>query len=174
MYGVDGRRDVSEHELGHLEGFRDSRPVRVGNAAWGQSQLDVMGEVLDMAHRFSDQLVPFEDRTRRLLFVAADDDRMLATIHTVEDLLVRDGLVYRWDGDTNGVVICTYWLVECLALAGEGERARLLFDGLTARANDVGLFAEQIDPHSGEMTGNFPQAFSHVGLINAAWRLDQL
>jgi len=62
-------------------------------------------------------------------------------------------------------------LVECLALMGEVDRARSLFEQVTGRSNDVGLFAEQIDPDTGEQTGNFPQAFSHVGLINAAWRL---
>jgi GH15 family glucan-1,4-alpha-glucosidase len=250
--------------------------VRVGNAAWDQAQLDVMGEVLDMAHRFADQLTPLDDRVRRLLlwladeaagtwespdagmweardeerqyltskvmcwvaldraldladllgadddqrarwraerdriretvlrdgwndevgaytggfgsdrldasvlllplvgFLPADDERMAATIGAVEERLVRDGLVYRWDGDDNGFVLCTYWLVECLALTGQVERAEALFDQLTARANDLCLFAEQIDPATGEHTGNFPQAFSHVGLINAAWRLDTL
>jgi GH15 family glucan-1,4-alpha-glucosidase len=73
---------------------------------------------------------------------------------------------------TNGFVLCTYWLVECLVLAGERDRASALFADITARANDVGLFAEQIDPATGRHTGNLPQAFSHVGLINAAWRLD--
>lgn len=275
VYGVDGRRDLAEHELAHLDGFANSRPVRTGNAAWDQSQLDVMGEVLDMAHRFVEQLAPFEEATQRLLvwladeaaetwscpdagmweardrqrhylsskvmcwvaldravhlapllgdradperwaeardhvrdtvlregwsddlgaysgafgsdrldasvlllplvgFLAADEPRMRATIDAIDRELTTDGLVYRWDGDTNGFVLCSYWLVECLALAGERERAEALFDQLTARSNDLGLFAEQIDPRNGEMTGNFPQAFSHVGLINAAWRLDTL
>jgi GH15 family glucan-1,4-alpha-glucosidase len=275
MYAVDGRRRLPEHTLDHLEGFRGSKPVRAGNAAWDQAQLDVMGEVFDMAHRFADQLDPLDDRVRRLLvwladeaaetwespdagmweardrhrhyltskvmcwvaldravelapllgegadperwgtvreeihatvldrgwnpdvgaftgafdsdrldasvlllplvrFLPADDERMRATIAAVENGLLRDGLVYRWDGDTNGFVLCTYWLVECLALAGELDRAQELFDQVTARANDLGLFAEQIDPDAGEQTGNFPQAFSHVGLINAAYRLDQL
>jgi GH15 family glucan-1,4-alpha-glucosidase len=107
-------------------------------------------------------------------FLPADDDRMRATIDAVEQHLVRDGLVYRWDGDTNGFVLCTYWLVECLALAGAVDRARTLFDQLNARANDLGLFAEQIDLDTGEQAGNFPQAFSHVGLINAAYRLTNL
>jgi GH15 family glucan-1,4-alpha-glucosidase len=104
-------------------------------------------------------------------FIDASDERMVATVRAVEEQLLRGGLVYRWDGDTNGFVLCTYWLVECLALMGEVDRARSLFEEATARANDVGLFAEQIDPDTGEQTGNFPQAFSHVGLINAAWCL---
>ena len=68
-------------------------------------------------------------------------------------------------------MLCTAWLVECLALAGEHEEAVALFDRLMARGNDLGLFAEQIEPRSGHHAGNFPQAFSHVGVINAAWRL---
>jgi len=272
MYSVDGRRDLTEHTIHHLRGYRDSQPVRVGNAAWAQDQLDVMGEVLDLAYRFAEQLDPLEDRAREMLcwladeaaktwqspdagmwearddqrhyltskvmcwvaldravklgpmlgggaaighwqtvrdeicaavldqgwnddvgaftgafgsdrldasvlilplvdFLPADDERMVATIDAVQRQLVQDGLVFRWDGDTNGFVLCTYWLVECFALTGRVEEARNLFDQLTARSNDLGLFAEQIEPSSGAHTGNFPQAFSHVGLINAAWRL---
>ncbi len=275
MYGVDGRRHLPEHILEHLEGFRGSGPVRVGNAAWDQAQLDVMGEVLDLACRFADQLEPLDQRSQTLLrwladeaadtwaspdagmweardaqrqyltskvmcwvaldravrlapllnaeteverwartrdeirdtiieqgwnadletftgafgsdhldasvlilplvgFLDATDSRMRSTIAAIEHRLLKDGLVYRWDGDTNGFVLCTYWLVECLALAGDVERAAELFDAVTARANDLGLLAEQIDPETGEQTGNFPQAFSHVGLINAAWRLATL
>jgi GH15 family glucan-1,4-alpha-glucosidase len=274
MYGIDGRRQLPERELDHLRGYADSRPVRVGNGAWDQSQLDVTGEVLDMALRFRDYLTPLEDRDRRLLrwmadeaaatwrsddagmweardarrpyttskvmcwvaldravqladlldaeseverwrqtaneiraavleqawkedvgaftgafnsdrldvsvllmplvgFIGADDERMFATIRAVQRGLTREGLVYRWKGDANGFVLTTAWLVECLAMAGEHEEARKLFDALLARASDLGLYAEQIDPDSGEHTGNFPQAFSHVGIINAAWRLRQ-
>lgn len=272
MYAVDGRRLLAEHELAHLTGYRGSRPVRVGNAAWDQAQLDVTGEVLDMAHRFADQLDPLDDRVRDMLvwladeaagtweqpdagmweardrqrhyltskvmcwvaldravrlapllgdaahterwaaardeireavltrgwhpevgaftgafgsdhldasvlilplvgFLPAGDPRMRATIDVVEKKLAYRGLVYRWEGDTNGFVMCSYWLVECLALAGEVERALALFDEIGADANDLGLLAEQVDPDTGEQAGNFPQAFSHVGLINAAWRL---
>lgn len=274
MYGLDGRRWLPEHQLDHLAGYADSRPVRVGNAAWEQPQLDVMGEILDLALHYRDQLEPMEERTRRLLrwmaeetattwqsedagmwesrdehrhyttskvmcwvaldravqladlldaedqverwqaiaaeirstvldeawnddieafagalgsdrldaavllmplvgFLDADDDRMLSTIRAVQDTLVRDGLVYRWDGDANGFVLCTAWLAECLALAGEHAEAAALLDRLVARANDLGLYAEQIEPGTGAHTGNFPQAFSHVGIINAAWRLEQ-
>lgn len=106
-------------------------------------------------------------------FIDADDDRMLATIRAIQRTLVRDGLVYRWDGDANGFVLCTAWLVECLALAGEPQEAAELLDRLIERANDLGLYAEQIEPHAGRHAGNFPQAFSHVGIIKAAWRLGQ-
>jgi GH15 family glucan-1,4-alpha-glucosidase len=274
MYGIDGRRQLPERELDHLRGYADSRPVRVGNAAWDQSQLDVTGEVLDMALRFRDHLTPLDDRDRELLrwmtdeaaatwrsddagmweardalrpyttskvmcwvaldravqladlldaeaeverwrttaddiratvleqawnpdvgaftgafgsdrldasvllmpivgFIAADDERMHATIRAIRRRLTHDGLVYRWDGDANGFVLTTAWLVECLALAGDHDEAAELFEALLARASDLGLYAEQLDPDTGEHTGNFPQAFSHVGIINAAWRLKQ-
>ena len=72
-----------------------------------------------------------------------------------------------------GFLICTYWLSECLALAGEIERAEAWFERATACANDLGLLAEEADPDRLELLGNFPQAFSHVGLVNAAWRLTE-
>jgi GH15 family glucan-1,4-alpha-glucosidase len=79
--------------------------------------------------------------------------------------------VLRWEGDAAGFLLCSFWLVECLAMAGERERAQRLFDVAAARDNDLGLLAEEADPRRGAPRGNAPQAFSHVGLINAAWRL---
>jgi GH15 family glucan-1,4-alpha-glucosidase len=76
-------------------------------------------------------------------------------------------------GEEGTFVICSFWLVSCLAMAGELDRAEQLFDQLAGYANDVGLFAEEIDTKNGEQLGNFPQAFSHIGLINAAWEIDQ-
>lgn len=275
MYGVTGERDLSEHELDHLDGFRDSRPVRVGNEAWRQKQLDVLGEILDGALLLKDQLGDFDEEIRRLLvaladraaeswrepdagmweardrereyvvskvmcwvaldravrlapllgdeidvgrwvvardearetvlskgwndkagaftgafgsedldasvlvmplveFLPATDDRMRATIEAIERELGDSGLVRRWPSDESGFVICSYWLVECLALAGDVDKAFKLFDGVTSYANDLGLFAEEVEIGSGELLGNFPQAFSHIGLINAAWRLTEL
>ncbi len=274
MYGVGGERDLAEHELAHLPGFRGSRPVRVGNAAWGQEQLDVLGEVLDAAEQLREQLGDLDEPTRALLialadraaatwrepdagmweardqlrqyvsskvmcwvaldrairlapllgdgvhldrwaeardrvragvltkawsekalsyagsfgsddldasvlllpivgFLPADDERMWATIEAIERELGDVGLVRRWPEDPMGFLICTYWLVECLALGGELARAEAWFDRATAFANDLGLLAEQADPDRKELLGNFPQAFSHVGLINAAWRLTE-
>ncbi|MCA1730952.1 MAG: glycoside hydrolase family 15 protein, partial [Actinobacteria bacterium] len=269
MYGVEGERDLTEHSLEHLRGFRDSRPVRVGNDAWFQKQLDVLGEIVDAAHLLRDQLGDeFDDVIARLVssfadkaaqsweeedtgmweardavrpylsskvmcwvalnraielaprlgehanvkswkvareeireailergwseevgaytgafgsdqldasvllmplvdFLPADDPRMWSTIEAVERELARDGLVHRWAEDGNGFLICTYWLVECLARAGETERAVEVFERTTSYANDLGLLAEEADAATGELWGNFPQAFSHVGLINA-------
>lgn len=113
-------------------------------------------------------------------FVAHDDPRARATSERIASELSADGFVYRYltdgvdglSGEEATFAICSFWLVECLARAGEGERARELFERLTAFTNDVGLLAEEIDPHSGAQIGNFPQAFSHVGLIQAAIALD--
>jgi GH15 family glucan-1,4-alpha-glucosidase len=106
-------------------------------------------------------------------FLPADDRRMRATIEAVERELAAGGLIRRWRGDDAGFLICTYWLVECLAMAGQVDRAATWFRSATAHANDLGLLAEEADPVTGELLGNVPQAFSHVGLINAAWRLGQ-
>jgi GH15 family glucan-1,4-alpha-glucosidase len=106
-------------------------------------------------------------------FLPASDPRMRATIEIIARDLVQGRLVLRWAGDDNGFIICTYWLVECLARAGEITRAVELFDRTTALANDLGLLAEEADPLTGELWGNFPQLFSHVGLINAAWSIGE-
>src|SRR5207244_11221627 len=103
-------------------------------------------------------------------FVPHDDPRARATADRIADELSADGFVYRYltdgvdglSGDEATFAICSFWLVECLARAGEGGRARELFARLLSFTNDVGLLAEEIDPHSGEMLGNFPQAFSHL------------
>jgi GH15 family glucan-1,4-alpha-glucosidase len=277
MFGVEGERDLTEHELGHLEGHLGSRPVRVGNDAWSQRQLDVMGEVLDAAHVLRDELSELAPHTERFLcamadraaaewtqtdagiwegrdgerhytssklfcwvaldravelapllgagarpddwastrdeiraeilerawceqrgayagafgsdrldasvllmpimgFLRAGDERMRATIEAISSELGEGGLVRRWTGtrdDEGAFVICSFWLANCLARAGEVDRAREVFDGILAHANDVGLLAEEIDPRDGSLLGNFPQAFSHVGLINAAWAIEE-
>ncbi|MEU4552228.1 glycoside hydrolase family 15 protein [Micromonospora violae] len=269
MYGVLGERDLTEHELDQLGGYRDSVPVMIGNDAWRQRQNDVFGETMDAAWLMRDRLEPFHPDVYHLLrvladqavqdwklpdsgmweergvehhhvsskvqcwvaldravrfgdllgepqdvarwaaardevratvlergwserlqsytgifesdeldasvlvmplvgFLRADDPRMRSTMRVVEQRLSHDGLLRRWDGDPAAFVICSFWLVGCLALAGERRRAHDLFRALVARVNDLGLFAEQIDPLTGEQLGNFPQAFSHIGLINAA------
>ncbi|MFC7549940.1 glycoside hydrolase family 15 protein [Plantactinospora sp. GCM10030261] len=104
-------------------------------------------------------------------FLPATDSRMWATIERVERVLAHDGLVRRWDGDPAGFFLCSFWLVQCLALAGRRDRATALFETVVAHANDLGLLAEQVDLDTGEQLGNIPQAFSHIGLITAAWSL---
>ncbi|PWR07539.1 glycoside hydrolase family 15 [Micromonospora acroterricola] len=276
LFGLDGERDLTEHDFTQLGGFAGSRPARIGNDAWRQRQLDVPGEVMSAVWRLRDHLggtfdgelgemvlglteqvastwhLPDRgmweardgerhylsskvlcwltmDRAVRLAdrlderadpdrwarirdeirdevlrqgwnerigaftgafgsveldasalflpvvhFLPATDPRMRSTIEVVErELGTDDGLVRRWSADPAGFVLCSFWLVECLALAGERRRAEELFDRVVGHANDVGLFSEQIDLSTGEQLGNTPQALSHIGLINAAWRLTE-
>jgi GH15 family glucan-1,4-alpha-glucosidase len=283
MFGVGGEHDLSERTLPHLTGWRDNRPVRVGNEAWRQQQIDVYGELLDAAHRLADLITAMDDDMRGFLvgladsavrrwrepdhgiwevrgqaqhfvyskvmcwvaldraialarrldatdrvagwraerdeiwrtvirdgwnstagaftqcfgspaldasslvipivgFLPADDPRVLATIDAIAERLVDEcGLVYRYrtdgvDGLTGGegtFVMCTFWLAQALAMAGRVDRARAVFTRAAGYANDVGLLAEEVDPVTGELLGNFPQAFSHIGLVNAAWAIQQ-
>ena len=114
-------------------------------------------------------------------FVDFDDPRAKATVEKIAKELSVEGLVYRYvpdgmDGLSGGegtFAICSFWLVECLARAGEVDRARELFERVIGFCNDVGLLSEQIEPHSGEILGNFPQAFSHLDSIQAACALDK-
>jgi len=282
MFGLGGERDLTERELPHLSGWRNSAPVRVGNDAWKQRQLDVYGELLDAAARLPDQVARLNPANRAFLadladaaaarwqdkdhgiwemrgaprdflysklmcwvaldraimladvlhandrvdgwkdareeiaqaihargwnerigaftqsfdsdeldasnlvmpivgFLAADDPRMKATIDAIADRLTDDhGLVYRYlsdDGleDEEGTfLLCTFWLAHTLALAGDEDRARETFERAIAFANDVGLLAEEVEHRTGELLGNFPQAFSHIGLVNAAWAISQM
>jgi GH15 family glucan-1,4-alpha-glucosidase len=109
---------------------------------------------------------------------------MRSTIDAIADELTEDGLVLRYrniaglnadglTGEEGTFVICSFWLVSCLAQAGEIDRAQVLFDQLVGYASDVGLLAEEIDTATGELLGNTPQAFSHIGLIIAASHLDK-
>jgi alpha,alpha-trehalase len=284
MFGVGGEHDLSERSLPHLRGWRDSRPVRVGNDAWRQRQIDVYGELLDAAYLLSAQLGVLDDDVRCFLvacadaaaehwtdrdygiwevrgdpqhflyskvmcwvaldraiglsdllaagdrlaswrrtreeihetvlregwnervgaftqyfgadaldaaalmmpivgFLPADDPRVLATIDAIADHLTHEnGLIYRYRtadgvdglaGDEGAFLLCSFWLAQALAMSGQVPRARAVFDQAAAYANDVGLLAEQVDPVTGELCGNFPQAFSHIGLVNAAWAIDQ-
>jgi alpha,alpha-trehalase len=285
MYGISGEHDLSERELPHLRGWRDSRPVRVGNGAWSQTQLDVYGELLNSLHLYREKLGDLHpeiqrfaadladtaaarwrekdqgmwemrgeplhhlsskvlcwtalDRALKLApqlgefarvdgwtaardeihaavleqgwsekrqafaqsfgsdeldaaqllmplvgFLPANDPRMRSTIDAIADELTEDGLVLRYrnqeglnvdglEGEEGTFVICSFWLVSALALAGDVERAEELFDQLVSCANDVGLIAEEIDAENDELLGNFPQAFSHIGLITAANQLDE-
>jgi GH15 family glucan-1,4-alpha-glucosidase len=124
-------------------------------------------------------------------FIDANDERMRRTIETIEAQLTTNGLVYRYRavaehgdpagddlaaidglrGDEGTFAICTFWLVDCLIFIGRADDARALFERMLTYANDLGLFAEEVDPASGALLGNFPQAFTHIALINAAVNL---
>jgi alpha,alpha-trehalase len=285
MYGIGGEHDLSERELAHLPGWRDSRPVRVGNGAWNQVQLDVYGELLNALHVYHERLGELHpeiqafvadladtaarrwterdsgiwemrgeplhhlsskvmcwtalDRAVKLAprlgdhakvaewtaardeireailtrgwsekrqafaqafdsdeldaavllmlicgFLPATDPRMRSTIEAVARDLTEDGLVLRYrnqegvnadglSGEEGTFVICSFWLVHCLAKAGEVERAEALYSQLAGYANDLGLLAEEIDTATGEQLGNFPQAYSHIGLIIAGYAIDK-
>jgi alpha,alpha-trehalase len=301
MFGVGGERDLSERELPHLEGWRHSVPVRVGNGAWNQRQLDVYGELLSAVYRLSDHLFDSASRrvgpmadpgrwgappdlapaTRRFFvqladtaarrwqekdqgiwevrgeprhflysklmcwvaldravaladpldatdrvdawkhtqvqireeiltrgwserakaftqsfgsddldasnlmlplvgFLPADEPRVLSTIDATEERLTdHRGLVYRYQspdglgGEEGTFLLCTFWLAQALARAGQAARARTVFERAVVFVNDVGLLSEEVDPANGELLGNFPQAFSHIGLVNAAWAISE-
>jgi alpha,alpha-trehalase len=282
MYGIDGRRDLTEIELPHLTGYRDSRPVRIGNAAATQQQHDIYGEVLSAAYLhlrhgrhdhatavtawpllqalveraaacwqspdngiwevrggprhflysklmcwvaldrgiriaredglpaplerwrqiraeirqailtqgYSERVGAFTqsfgsddlDATAlaipRVGFLPATDARFVSTIDRVRERLMRDGrYVHRYctaDGLPGGegtFTLCSLWLVEAQALAGRQAEARELFERLVGCANDLGLFSEEVEPTTGQLLGNFPQGFTHLGVIGAAVNL---
>ena len=271
MYGVDAETELQEETLDHLDGYRGSRPVRVGNAAYRQRQIDIYGEVLDWAYLYHGLGGALDGKGRGLLtalanFVAANWreadaglwemrgeprqhvhgkvmswvalDRALrllgdnvvwererdaiaadvyengtdpagalvqaygypvpdaallttlllafpvpietlqATVDSVERHL-RDGIfVHRYLGDDGlpgsegAFLICSFWLVDALLYLDRGEEADALFRQLLKCGNDVGLFAEEFDRDNNELLGNFPQAFTHLGLIGAASHLE--
>jgi alpha,alpha-trehalase len=285
MYGIAGEHDLTERELPHLRGWRNSAPVRVGNGAWGQTQLDVYGELLNSLYLYRERLGELHPEIQRFVadlantaarrwretdagmwemrgeprhhlsskvlcwvaldravaltpqlgehaeverwtaerdqireavltrgwsearqayaqsfdsdeldaaqllmpilgFLPATDEWMRSTIEAIAADLTEDGLVLRYrneeglnadglTGEEGTFVICSFWLVSALAMAGEADRAEQLFDQLASYANDLGLLAEEIDTANGELLGNFPQAFSHIGLITAAWEIDK-
>lgn len=116
-------------------------------------------------------------------FLPPDDPRVLSSIDAVRDQLTDTrGLVHRYhtgsgvdglDGQEGTFLLCTFWLAHALALAGRTKEGTQVFERAASYVNDVGLLAEEVDSLTGELLGNFPQAFSHIGLVNAAWALDQ-
>ena len=281
FYGVGGERRLEGGEIDSLEGYRGSAPVRIGNQARGQLQLDAYGEIVNLIWRWhrrghspSDDdwrfLVSLIDRaaekytepdrgiwewpgepdhfvhskvlcwatldrgirladecmrrapTRRwgevrdelratierrgydrkrgvfvqaygrkdldaallllptVEFVEWGDERMLRTVAAIrEELDAGDGLLYRYrrddglDGREGAFLCCSFWLVECLARSGDLEGARAVFDAANGHANDLGLMSEEVDPASGELLGNFPQALTHLAQIDAAVALQE-
>ena len=111
-------------------------------------------------------------------FLPADDPRVLATIEAIDRELGENGHIYRYrtddglEGDEGTFVFCTLWMVTALARSGQVGRAKERFEMILSHANDLGLLAEEIDPRNGEQLGNFPQAFSHVGVISAALAIE--
>jgi GH15 family glucan-1,4-alpha-glucosidase len=284
MYGLAGERRLTELELGWLGGYEGASPVRIGNAAYSQHQLDVYGEVMDALHlarrvglepdenawRIEQALMQFletdwenpdegiwevrgpqrhfthskvmawvaVDRAVKAVenfhlegpvekwrclrqtihaqvcregfdpelnafvqyygakhldasllmlplvgFLPASDPRIQGTVDAIQHQLMRDGFVERYptlpevDGLPSGegtFLLCTFWLVDNLALQGRYAEARDIFVRLLALRNDVGLLSEQYDPLTQRFMGNFPQAFSHVGLINTARNLTRV
>ena len=283
VYGIDGRRDLSERELPHLQGYEGARPVRVGNDAYQQRQNDVWGAVLDSIYlhtrsrdRLDDRVWPMlrrqvesaiqhwrepdrgiwevrgepkhftsskvmcwvaVDRGARLArlredldlarkweatadeirsdvlnnavdergvitqhydtdaldasmllvpllrFLPADDPRVRATVLAIADELTDEGLVLRYRtkeiddgfaGEEGTFTICSFWLVSALAEIGEDERARSLCEKLLGYASPLLLYAEELDPRTGRHLGNFPQAFTHLALINAVMHVIRL
>ena len=283
MYGIGGERRLTEWEVSWLPGYADSQPVRIGNAAHNQLQLDVYGEVMDALHHsrrsglassesgwdlqraFLDRLekiwrepdegiwevrgprkhftyskvmawVAFDrsiksaetfnlkaplERWRRLRaticdevcdngfdpdvgsfveaygtkqldasllllpavgFLPAHDPRIIGTVAAIEKGLMIDGFVQRYDTRLSddglppgeGVFLaCSFWLVDAYVLMGRRNDARRLFDRLLGLRNDVGLLSEEYDPVANRLVGNFPQAFSHVALVNSAFNLSR-
>jgi GH15 family glucan-1,4-alpha-glucosidase len=113
-------------------------------------------------------------------FLPGNDSRVVATIAAIAERLTDDrGLVFRYKshdglgGEEGTFLLCTFWLAQAQALAGQVRAARETFERAAAFVTDVGLLAEEVDPSSGELLGNFPQAFSHIGLVNAAWAISQ-
>ena len=110
-------------------------------------------------------------------FLPPDDPRVISTIETIQRDLVKDGLVLRYrpehtsdglEGTEGTFLVCSFWLVDALTMIGQLDEAEALFEHLLSLRNDLGLLAEEYDPVAGRQLGNFPQAFSHVGLVNAA------
>ncbi len=159
-------------------------------AAWKQTQDQIREAILtrgwsDRAGAFTQSFGSDElDASSLMLplvgFLPATDPKVLATINATEERLTDDrGLVYRYrspdslEGEEGTFLLCTFWLAQALARAGQPARARTVFERAAAFVNDVGLLAEEVDPVSGELMGNFPQAFSHIGLVNAAWAISE-
>jgi GH15 family glucan-1,4-alpha-glucosidase len=115
-------------------------------------------------------------------FLPPQDSRVRATVARIEKDLMRNGLLQRYISGCEtdqlppgegSFLICSFWLVDAWLLMGRRDEARTLYERLLALCNDVGLLAEQYDPVAGRMLGNFPQAFSHIGIVNSAMNLEQ-
>jgi GH15 family glucan-1,4-alpha-glucosidase len=167
------------------------RSLPLDRVAWEISRDEIFGSIMEKAwdpklKSFVQSLGSNDLDASTLLmplmkFISPTDPRMLSTLDAIRSELESDGLVYRYrtgdngdglQGEEGSFSMCTFWLVECLARAGRKDEARLMFEKMLGYANHLGLYAEEIGK-SGEALGNFPQAFTHLGLISAAYNLDQ-
>jgi GH15 family glucan-1,4-alpha-glucosidase len=159
--------------------------------AWTHTQAQIREAILtrgwsDRANAFTQSFGSEElDASNLMLplvgFLPGDDPRVLSTIAATEERLTDErGLVYRYrshdglEGEEGTFLLCTFWLAQALAKAGKAARARIVFERAVVFVNDVGLLSEEVDPRSGALLGNFPQAFSHIGLVNAAWAISEI
>lgn len=181
--------------LDHAIAMADTLRAADRVEGWRAAAAEVRAEILtqgwsDTAKSFTQSFgSPDLDASNLMIpivgFLPADDPRVLATIDAAAERLIdARGLVYRYRtekganadglaGEEGTFLLCTFWLAQALAVSGQVDRARTVFDRATRYVNDVGLLAEQVDPATGDLLGNFPQAFSHIGLVNAAWAIAQ-
>lgn len=168
---TSGERRLTEFELDGFPGFEGSTPVRVGNTASEQFQLDYYG---------SEELVASVLTIPFVGLLPGTDARVSGTIDAITRELGREGFVSRYStaqtddglpGDEGQFLACSFWLVSALALNGRTDQARALFERLTARSNDLGLLAEEYVVGRRRLVGDFPQAFSYLTLIGVAYAI---
>jgi GH15 family glucan-1,4-alpha-glucosidase len=156
---------------------------------WSKIRQAMKDEILEKA--WSDELKAFTqaygshhlDASTLLMpalgIIDARDPRMLSTIQRSEELLMRNGMAFRYTNEDdfgrpeNAFTICTFWMIDALILSGQRKKARRLFENILRHANPLGLFSEDLNPKTGQMTGNFPQGYTHVAIINTAMQLEE-
>ncbi len=166
------RLDVAEGDrpLDEDRPLADVRPAERKRLPWPHACIREERDERGVAHSIGAAVASYDD---------PGSPRLLATVEAVRRALGRGRLVHRYlrdddlPGEEGAFVACSFWLVEALARQGRVEEAAKLMDEMLALANDVSLYAEEIDPSTGEFLGNFPQALSHLALINAAVAIDE-
>ena len=283
MYGINREKELTEKTLNHLAGYKNSKPVRIGNAAFNQQQNDIYGALMDIIYTeirlFSDvedqheqlwsitknvawvindkwmtpdkgiwefrgedqhftfskvlcwvaidraikvaelfkkdkkikKWISLRDRIKKDIFfkgwnkkkraftqsynssdldasvllmepygfISANDPKYISTVHAIEKELSNDGLLYRYKNEddfglpSSSFTVCTFWFIDALNKIGERQKAKKLFDKLLSYSNHLGLFSEDLDFKTKELLGNFPQAYSHLALIETAMNLNK-
>ncbi|HDK17050.1 MAG TPA: glycoside hydrolase family 15 protein [Nitrospirae bacterium] len=158
MYGLRGEENLPEEELSHLDGYKGSRPVRIGNEAAKQRQLDIYGELLDSALKLSRYVGKVDSEIWPFLRGICN--------HVVDHWKDRDSGI--WEVRGGPFLLCTFWLVDNLIALGRLDEAETFIRRIEGTANGLGLFSEEYDVVWKEALGNFPQAFTHIGYINSA------